>query len=262
VQQAELELQKSAKKAQEAMTLVAEESAKSKAAKEVIKSLTGQLKDMAERLPPDDGNDTKEPQFLNGFESHASVYSGMNSVHQPRNESINHALNMPSLNTGRSLHPNGISGQQRSPGANENNEVSAHRHRVSSPHDGAHSNRRGHSSSDDLFSESHRAADSASTDTMSLQSSEDGYRSRGTISLSSDQVQAEWIEQYEPGVYITLTTLGDGTRDLKRVRFSRRRFGEHQAESWWNENHDKVYERYGMRSSERVSSAASTRSAR
>jgi len=36
-------LQKSAKKVQEAMTLVSEESAKSKAAKEVIKSLTGQV---------------------------------------------------------------------------------------------------------------------------------------------------------------------------------------------------------------------------
>lgn len=39
----ELELQKSTKKAHEAMTLAAEESAKSKAAKEVIKSLTGQV---------------------------------------------------------------------------------------------------------------------------------------------------------------------------------------------------------------------------
>ncbi|KAI3735620.1 hypothetical protein L6452_15127 [Arctium lappa] len=48
----EIELQKSRNKAQEAMILVAEESAKSKAAKDVIKSLTAQLKDMAERLPP------------------------------------------------------------------------------------------------------------------------------------------------------------------------------------------------------------------
>jgi hypothetical protein len=39
----ELELQKSAKKAQEAMALAAEESTKSKAAKEVIKSLTAQV---------------------------------------------------------------------------------------------------------------------------------------------------------------------------------------------------------------------------
>lgn len=39
----EFELQKSAKKAQEAMAVAAEESAKSKAAKEVIKSLTAQV---------------------------------------------------------------------------------------------------------------------------------------------------------------------------------------------------------------------------
>uniref|UniRef100_A0ACD5WKP6 Uncharacterized protein n=1 Tax=Avena sativa TaxID=4498 RepID=A0ACD5WKP6_AVESA len=259
----ELELQKSAKKAQEAMALVAEESAKSKAAKEVIKSLTAQLKDMAERLPPDlggyDGNGANHSQLPNGIESHASIYSSMNGSHQPRNEPIN-ALNIPSLNNGRSLHPNGVSSQQRSPASSrENSEVSAHRHRVSSPHGSEHSNRRAHSSSDELFTASRRTGDSGSLETMSLQSGEEGYRSRGTISLSSDQVQAEWIEQYEPGVYITLTTLGDGTRDLKRVRFSRRRFGEHQAEKWWNENHDKVYERYDVRSSERVSSAASTR---
>lgn len=39
----ELELQNSSKKVQEAMALAAEESAKSKAAKEVIKSLTAQV---------------------------------------------------------------------------------------------------------------------------------------------------------------------------------------------------------------------------
>lgn len=30
---------------------------------------------------------------------------------------------------------------------------------------------------------------------------------------------AEWVEQDEPGVYITLSTLPGGMRDLKRVRF-------------------------------------------
>lgn len=39
----ELELQKSAKRTQEAMSLASEESAKTKAAKEVIKSLTAQV---------------------------------------------------------------------------------------------------------------------------------------------------------------------------------------------------------------------------
>jgi hypothetical protein len=46
----ELELQKSTKKAQEAMALAAEESAKSKAAKEVIKSLTAQVFFLVYRL--------------------------------------------------------------------------------------------------------------------------------------------------------------------------------------------------------------------
>jgi hypothetical protein len=47
-----------------------------------------------------------------------------------------------------------------------------------------------------------------------------------------------------------------------QILCSRRRFGEHQAESWWNENRDKVYEKYNVRSSERVSSASSIRSGR
>jgi len=36
---------------------------------------------------------------------------------------------------------------------------------------------------------------------------------------NTNQVEAAWIEQYEPGVYITLVALHDGTRDLRRVRF-------------------------------------------
>lgn len=38
-------------------------------------------------------------------------------------------------------------------------------------------------------------------------------------SSPNNQVDAEWIEQYEPGVYLTLVSLRDGTKELKRVRF-------------------------------------------
>lgn len=31
--------------------------------------------------------------------------------------------------------------------------------------------------------------------------------------------ETEWVEEDEPGVYITLTSLPEGARDLKRVRF-------------------------------------------
>lgn len=52
----EIEVQKSAKKVQEALQLAAEESAKSKAAKEVIKSLTAQVINLCS-VPPVLGHD-------------------------------------------------------------------------------------------------------------------------------------------------------------------------------------------------------------
>ncbi|XP_015579305.1 PH, RCC1 and FYVE domains-containing protein 1 isoform X1 [Ricinus communis] len=56
----------------------------------------------------------------------------------------------------------------------------------------------------------------------------------------------EWVEQYEPGVYITFTVLPGGEKGLKRVRFSRKRFAEKEAERWWEENQVTVYQKYGI----------------
>jgi len=178
---------------------------------------------MAERLPPDqgayDGSEAKQAHVPNGIEMYASIYTSMNGIHQPRNEPVS-AVSTPSLNMGRALHTNGISSHHKPPGSiSENSEVSAHSLRVSGPPDVENLNRRGHSSSDEMLSASSRADDSSSKDARSLLNGEDGYKSRSAVSIPSNQVQGEWIEQYEPGVYITLTTLRDGTRDLKRVRF-------------------------------------------
>ncbi|KAE8657609.1 Detected protein of confused Function [Hibiscus syriacus] len=75
--------------------------------------------------------------------------------------------------------------------------------------------------------------------------SENSTKCRNSASVTNGgQAEADWIEKDKPGVYITLVALQDGTRDLKRVRFSWRRFGEQQAESWWSENREKVVERY------------------
>ena len=42
----------------------------------------------------------------------------------------------------------------------------------------------------------------------------------GTRQPDSDsKPESEWVEQDEPGVYITLTALPGGARDLRRVRF-------------------------------------------
>ncbi|KAJ6364509.1 hypothetical protein OIU76_029463 [Salix suchowensis] len=56
----------------------------------------------------------------------------------------------------------------------------------------------------------------------------------------------EWVEQYEPGVYITFTISPGGEKGLKRVRFSRKRFAEKEAGRWWEENQAMVYQHYGI----------------
>ncbi|XP_019053147.1 PREDICTED: protein BREVIS RADIX-like isoform X2 [Nelumbo nucifera] len=64
-----------------------------------------------------------------------------------------------------------------------------------------------------------------------------------SISNASDQ-EIEWVEQDEPGVYITIRQLPDGTRELRRVRFSRERFGEVHAKMWWEENRERIQAQY------------------
>ncbi|KAI3513588.1 hypothetical protein L1887_20924 [Cichorium endivia] len=214
----ETELQKSRKKSQEAMVLAAEESAKCKAAKDVIKSLTAQLKDMAERLPAGsydfesirlaNGLDQNDVHFANGEDNPISNGGSGPTDSIPSPESMSSNLN--------DEYPNGARVQ-----TGINNHVT----------------------------EAIESKDSVDEN--------NGFKSP-VDTTATNQVEAEWIEQYEPGVYITLVALRDGTRDLKRVRFSRRRFGEHQAETWWSENREQVYERYNVRGSSKTSVSSAT----
>lgn len=64
-----------------------------------------------------------------------------------------------------------------------------------------------------------------------------------SISNASD-METEWVEQDEPGVYITIRALPGGTRELRRVRFSREKFGETRARLWWEENRARIHEQY------------------
>ncbi|XP_023763599.1 PH, RCC1 and FYVE domains-containing protein 1 isoform X1 [Lactuca sativa] len=56
----------------------------------------------------------------------------------------------------------------------------------------------------------------------------------------------EWMEQYQPGVYITFIMLTTGQKGIKRVRFSRKVFKEREAEKWWEDNQQKVYDNYNV----------------
>lgn len=45
-------------------------------------------------------------------------------------------------------------------------------------------------------------------------------RDEASVSVSNaSDIDSEWIEEDEPGVYITIRQLVDGTRELRRVRF-------------------------------------------
>ncbi|KAH0681341.1 hypothetical protein KY285_020961 [Solanum tuberosum] len=250
----ESELQKSTKKAQEAMALAAEESAKSKAAKEAMKSLMAQLKDMAERLPPGayDVESLKLAYLPNGLDSNGIHYPDANGERHSRSDSVTSSY--MASQTSMDFSTYGMQSPtryQRDSGSIEaitNNQIltsngTDDRGEVRLPN--------GSEAQVNINSAS-QAVDNE--DAESLQDNGNGLKSRNSLpSGNPNQIEAEWIEQYEPGVYITLMALRDGTRDLKRVRFSRRRFGEHQAETWWSENRDKVYERYNVRGSDKSS---------
>ncbi|GMH03791.1 hypothetical protein Nepgr_005630 [Nepenthes gracilis] len=64
-----------------------------------------------------------------------------------------------------------------------------------------------------------------------------------SVSNASD-METEWVEQDEPGVYITIRSLPGGLRELRRIRFSREKFGETQARLWWEENKARIQEQY------------------
>ncbi|KAM1072870.1 hypothetical protein PS1_018258 [Malus domestica] len=88
------------------------------------------------------------------------------------------------------------------------------------------------------------------TETSSMDASIRSSSSReadrsGELSISNaSDMETEWVEQDEPGVYITIRALPGGKRELRRVRFSREKFGEMHARLWWEENRARIHEQY------------------
>ncbi|CAN8244117.1 unnamed protein product [Cochlearia groenlandica] len=194
----EAELERTTKQLKEALAVASEETERCKAAKEVIKSLTAQLKDMAETLPVGSARTVKSPS-LSSFGSSLDYNApSSNSLNPPnsRETGPNGLINTSSMFYNGTNTP-GFDGasfrQQANHAAQGINRISA-RSKENEPHN-----------------------------------------------------ESEWVEQDEPGVYITLTALPGGVKDLKRVRFSRKRFSEKQAEVWWADNRGRVYEQYNVR---------------
>ncbi|KAI3492305.1 hypothetical protein L1887_43235 [Cichorium endivia] len=236
----EAELQKSRKQAQEAIVLAAEESAKCNAAKDVIKSLTSQLKDMAEKLPPG-SYDLDSIKLPNGLDSNPILHNpdtnGESQTITPMDtsSSINETLGPTESFSGFTEHIRTSNGNDGDSDARSINGTTGAVMEMGNKYFPDHVPRSQETENNGLKSRNPPS------------NSNNNNNNNNNTYNATDQVEAEWIEQYEPGVYITLVALRDGTRDLKRVRFSRRRFGEHQAETWWSENREKVYERYNVR---------------
>lgn len=93
-------------------------------------------------------------------------------------------------------------------------------------HHPAHSRSRNYHESGELTSTSKLSSISvARIETSSIDASARSSLSReadcsGELSVSNaSDVETEWVEQDEPGVYITIRALPGGNRELKRVRF-------------------------------------------
>ncbi|WCJ39085.1 Regulator of chromosome condensation (RCC1) family with FYVE zinc finger domain [Euphorbia peplus] len=191
----ETELERTTKQLKEAVAVAEEETCKCKAAKEVIKSLTAQLKDMAERLPVGAARSSISPsQFATPtFQREVPL-------------AVNMQLNSPTShhetdsNGSSSLVISNVSGTP-------NNQTSYH---------------------------------------PELAHLETTARNKNRTAKVEPTNGDEWVEQDEPGVYITLVSLPGGAKDLKRVRFSRKRFSEKQAEQWWQTNRGRVYQQYNV----------------
>ncbi|KAM3337320.1 PH, RCC1 and FYVE domains-containing protein 1-like [Capsicum galapagoense] len=194
----EVELERTSKQLKEAISIAGEETAKCKAAKEVIKSLTSQLKEMAERLPVGPGRNIKSPKSVSSESNITSSDIPNGCIDQVHSQLTFQELESSVSNS--QLLSNGSS--------NASNRSAVH-------------NRQGYPEA----------------------TTKNGARTKECDSRNEN----EWVEQDEPGVYITLTSLPGGVKDLKRVRFSRKRFSEKQAEKWWAENRARVYELYNVR---------------
>ncbi|PPE02334.1 hypothetical protein GOBAR_DD00668 [Gossypium barbadense] len=184
------EILKLRKNAQEHASYAAKESSKFKEAKEVVKSITDQLKEIIEKLP----SEVSESETLKAINTQAEAFLKTHGTNEASMESSNDQRMEYSVDT---------------------------------------------------------------TAVPSNYSSENESRSSEASAVRGG-VEKEITEQFEPGVYITYVNHRNGGKIFRRVRFSKRRFDETQAEEWWSKNKDRVLKRYSPHATKSASSTASS----
>ncbi|KAH7845221.1 hypothetical protein Vadar_025132 [Vaccinium darrowii] len=222
------EIQKLQKNAQEATFLADQESSKFIVANEVMKSVASQLKEIAGKFPPEmPMSDTLEDinaQFETFFLS----------------------TNRDAVSESRSSLPVDLAFDQRHESANRQYRRTEDNLDVTGVSDVSQNG-------EDTPRHSNRSSNIR--EALHLESNESAA---GSPKSPKSEGQREVIEQFEPGVYVTLIQLHNGTKIFKRVRFSKRRFAEQQAEEWWMGNKDRLLKKYNPPVANSASTGSST----
>ncbi|CAL9124126.1 unnamed protein product [Musa textilis] len=185
-----------------------DESAKFNAAVEVIKSLDSQLTDIAEKLAPEFGD-------------------SLGVMHSQAETFLKHSEHVRSEFSSSSMDS---SSNDQSHLTNDGIDTRYELELSQSAIEGGAQN-------------SSKLVVTDNRESTSQHSIDNGLKSPPSSRQSSDG-ETELVEQFEPGVYITFIQLRSGIKMFKRVRFSKRRFAEQQAEDWWNKNKDRVFKKY------------------
>ncbi|KAI9087456.1 hypothetical protein K1719_030596 [Acacia pycnantha] len=217
------EIQKLQKNVEEATSLAGEIYSKHQVENEFIKSIKDQLKEMTNRLPPEVSgcnslkimHDQAEDFLRKIAESETPSYLPSNLQSDQLNATTDITASDGDTAKPRELKP-------------EDNEDAAG---IDSSQDGG------------KVQESNGPSTSSGGAEVPPQSSEHGS---GSLNSSRPRIEeeTETDEQFAPGVFVTLIVRPGGNKIFKRVRFSKRRFDEQQAEEWWSKNKDKVVRTY------------------
>ncbi|XP_052295768.1 PH, RCC1 and FYVE domains-containing protein 1 isoform X2 [Citrus sinensis] len=227
----EAELERTSKQLKTVTAIAEDEAEKCKTANEVIKSLTVQLKKMAEKSP-----EGASPSFTSG--STARHPSGVRTTYSTESQKTN--------TTAPASESNSNSAQQ-----NLSHVLQLKKMAEKSPEGASPSFTSGSTARHPSGVRTTYSTESQKTSTTAPASESNSNSAQQNLSHGT-KVQTERKErmvQAESGVYITLSTLPGGGNEVKRVRFSRKHFTEQEAEKWWSENGAKICERYNIRSS-------------
>ncbi|KAI3692771.1 hypothetical protein L6452_32594 [Arctium lappa] len=224
--------------AKQAESLAAEKTAKCNLAVDVFKCIISQLNGLTEKLPPEISNDETFKALIDEVNCYVNTYGSDRPSSCSPLQSDQPDESCSSSEVTRKKYHKIAENEDANEGNKSTKEV-----------DGAGDTSQIVDGSQDASQSSGVApleTNESSATTTEAESQKSIEGSSGISKHRRKEGVKEVIEQFEPGVYVTLLQLSDGTKIFKRVRFSRRRFAEQQAEEWWKENKERLLKRYSQ----------------